>query len=271
MGFFRSSGLALVCLLFLLSVLALNTFLTLSTSLEYENVQPAVQNVVLDVFSSSLENASSVDDGISLVKDYCNDSGGGDFSFDFENYSIDFSCDNVENSTFQSFIDEPVSNFVETIYFKQYECEFWSCIGQGNLLVLISQKARDYWKTNMYYSLLASVILLVLMFFLVEKKKNFFVLSGSIIILSSFPFLKLGVFLNGLLSDNLYNLEDIFVSSSDNVFLGAFILGIVLVAIGIMWHFFSMGKSVSTAVNKLTSKKTGSKIKVETEEVKKKK
>lgn len=261
MGFFRSSGLFIVTTLFLVAVLSLNLFLVLSSSLEYTNLEENAVNVAQDIIYSQADinkSLNSTNKTYSDLKKYCVDYNMVGEEIIVNGYNVSMFCSSLPENPEQSLketMNSAVRNFVHDIYYKQYECDFWGCLGENEFFVLISQKAYNYWHEKVSVSLIAAIILLVLMFLLVEKKQNFFLLSGGLIILSSLPFVKLAPLLSGFLGPDMYGFVVIFISQSSEVFLGSFILGVLLIVMGILWHFFNIGKYISNKISLAKSNK----------------
>ena len=101
-------------------------------------------------------------------------------------------------------------------------------------LVSIFQNFKLYW----YYSLFASLILIALMFLLIEKKKNIFINVGILIIISSLPLLAL----NWIVSS--FNFADILFLKANIIFWIVFVLGIILVTVGIGLKFWKFDREV---------------------------
>ena len=199
MGFFRGSLLFTISILLFVSLLAANSFLTLSVSLGYENVQKEINPLIYE-----------------LAGTY---SGG----------------ENI------SYINETIHKEVQNSYYKEYDCDFWDCLAKEETpLFLISQKAKDYWNEKFYYSLLISLALVGLIFLLVQNKLNWPILVGSILILSALPLLKIKQFISLLIPEKLATfllLLSIFFSKANTVFWISFILGLVLIGLGLGLKF----------------------------------
>ena len=255
MGFIRGFFLFIVVCLLFVSLLAGNLLLTLTMSLNYDNVNMQLSSTVTDIVQGQVQGAmedlgvtesdlnltQEVDDRIDEMKDYCvNNTEETEYTFSYEDYTFIVPCETVDQGT-EAIINKSVENVVERIYYKEYDCGFWDCLQEGEPYVLVSEQARDYWKSKFYISLVASIILAVLAFFLVQKKKNFPILLGASMAILALPFIKLDSWI-GAISDSTYmNLANVFVSESTTVFWIMFIPGIILVILGIVFHFISLG------------------------------
>lgn len=251
MGFFRSTGLIVVCVLFFVFLVAGNSLLTLSLSLNYENVRPQVVSVGKDLINqhSGINLTEKVQENYAIMQKYCEDNS--EYVFSYNGYTAVIPCEDVEQGA-DKIIEESLESIVYEIYYKDYGCGFWDCFSQDENeipLFLVSEKAQDYWQGKFYLALLISVALLVAMFFLIESKQNFFVISGSLIIVSALPFAKLNslIISGNELTSHLLN---IFISEAGTVFIGGFILGIIILGVGIAWHFLNLGNFISDKIKK---------------------
>ena len=85
---------------------------------------------------------------------------------------------------------------------------------------------------------LVSLSLIILIFFLVEQKQNFPVVIGAIIIISSLPLLKIEGFIVSLAGD-LEALFDMALINITFMFWFSFILGLILIGMGIGWRIWA--------------------------------
>ena len=285
MGFFRGGLLFTVSVLLFFSLLFLNLFLTLSTSLEYENVQKEVSPIVQELadgnsglfegFGAGDFNLNQVTDGArEVMQKYCQNNT--EYIFVFESNTISIPCSSLEEGK-GAIVNEAVRDIVEDAYYKEYDCSFWSCLVKEKIpLFLVSQKAKDYWKEKFYFSLIASLILISLIFFLVEKKLNWLILVGSILVLSSLPLLKIKGIISFLIPEKFEALSlflNIFFSKSYMVFWISFISGLVILGIGLGLKFSNaefVKKIIDKSGKKEEEKKSGV-VAVKKEVTKKKK
>jgi hypothetical protein len=96
---------------------------------------------------------------------------------------------------------------------------------------LVSQHAKDYWNGKFYLSLVVALVLIAVMFFLVERKANLAIIAGGVLVVASFPFLKVG-WLVSLFSGELEVFGSLFTKTLI-VFWISLILGIILIGVGI--------------------------------------
>jgi len=237
-------------ILLFVSLLSLNSFLTLSKSLEYSNVQAEATPLVYDFTNLSSSNLIGIDanmteqiqQGTELIKEYCGNYS--DYTFDYQGNSIKLPCEEIKNVTNlspQEILNVTVQNFIEEIYYKNYDCEFLRCFDKQEVpFFLISQKAKDYWGSKFYLALLISVVLALILFLLTEKKSNFFLIAGLLIIASAFPFLKISSLLISVYG-TFAHLFRIFLSQSVTIFWIMFPIGLVLFAIGILFKSIKFG------------------------------
>lgn len=252
MGFFRSSFVFILGILLFFSFLAMNSFFILQSSLKYENVKAGLYPLVVSQPGSEIGEGlvpeeilgnsnltKATEDALRIAKSYCRNKNNTNYSFKYQGYSLNISCDMVSNATSsQEIINKTFDDAVYGIYYKEYDCNFWNCFSKTGLpFFLVSEKAREYWKQKFYFSLIASLILIALMLLFIEQKINTPIIVGTLLTISAFPLLKLKDLLYFLAGDFSF-LISLFLSTTRSVFLFSLILGIFLMAAGIGLRIF---------------------------------
>lgn len=254
MGAIRGIILVLVITLLSISLLAGNIFLTLSLSLNYDNLKTEFSSDILDSIEGEINIKEIIEENIPEMQEHCKNKT--EFSFEDFNTGQGFTipCDVVVQGS-DAIIDYSFNNFIEEIYYEDYDCGFLDCFEEtGSPLFLISEKSQNYWNNKFYWALLISVVLVGLMFFLVEKKSNTFIVAGALLIVSALPFMKLDSVLS-LFSDNfILEFLSVFFSQSYNVFLIMLITGIIVLVAGIVIKLFGIGFKISNVFSKKDKK-----------------
>ena len=250
MGFFRGGLLVILSILLLFSLLVGNLFLTLTLSLKYENVQPELVSAVENMAVGEFNLTEQLGENYEVMQEYCENNS--EYVFSYEGQTFAISCDTILQGP-EALISQGTGDAVEEIYYQEYDCGFWDCL-EENPLFLISEKARDYWKSKFYLALIVSIVLISLAFFLVEHKQNFPIIVGGLLIVSALPFMKLRVFFS-FLDETYLQFLTIFISKADIVFLGGIILGFVLLGAGIVLHFVNLGDFIAEKIDKGRGKK----------------
>jgi hypothetical protein len=245
MGFFRGGLVFVLGVILLLSLIVGNVFFVISSSLKYENVQKNINPFIKETITETL-GSSNFEQSFQSMKDYCLISKADYYKINQDGFFEDISCEDILAKNSSAIIDGEVENFIQKTYYKEYDCSFFECLKESNGLPLffISKSTKDYFQSKFYLALIFLLVLVVLMFFLSEEKKNFPIVLGSLVILSSLPFMKIDSlpFAKSDFSQVLF----IFVSSSKSVFWAFLILGIVIIALGVFlkfWKFDKIGKS----------------------------
>lgn len=246
MGFFRGGLLITVSILLFLSLLLGNILLILSLSLQYDNVKegltPLAQEFAEDKLNLIGENfnlTEEMEEAREFMKDHCQNAT--EYVFSEGGYTFVVPCDIINESS-EVFVEQGVDSIIEQVYYKEYDCDFWNCFSQDELpLFLISEKAKDYWKAKFYFSIIASLILVVLLFFLVEQKPNFPILVGALLVLSSLPLLRLENLSSVISGQSYLEFISFFFNSSGGVFWSLFIVGLIILGLGISWRLLSLG------------------------------
>lgn len=264
MGFIRGSLVVLISILLFVSLLSLNSFFTLSKSLEYENVQIEATPLVYELTNLSSSNILGIDSNISekiqegadLVEQYC--ANYSDYTFDYQGTKITLPCEEVKtitNSSSQSILNATVKNFIKNIYYRNYDCNFLDCFSKYDVpFFLISEKAKDYWGDKFYFSLLVSVVLAILLFIFVEYKSNFFLISGILLIATALPFLKLSSLLISFYGTFAY-LFKIFLSQASSIFWIMFPIGLILIGVGILFKSVKFGTWIGEKIKQFRDKR----------------
>lgn len=244
MGFIRRSALTFTCFLFLISLLITGSLLTMSISLKYENVQK-FSLVITDILENQINFSERVNEEFGVMGEYClNESG---FVFEIEQYVIEIPCDIVDQGL-ERVIEESVNDAITYIYYQEYDCGFWDCVEKtGSPLFLFSAKAQEYWQNKFYFMLGVSIILFSLIIILVKEKTNSFVIGGLLLIITSFPFMRLNRLLSLILGKYGISLNIFYESSI--IFLKLLIAGIIILIIGIILKIFKFGFKVFSKKN----------------------
>jgi len=238
MGIIRGGLLVVISVLLFISFLAGNLFLTMDKSLEYDNVKAEILPVVRDIADEEMDITNVIEDNMETMEDYCLNNS--DYVFEESDYTFEVSCESVSKGS-EAVVDEGTENLLEDIYYNDYDCGFISCFEEMEYpFFLVSEKFKNKFNNWFYVSLLISLALIVLVFILVESKSNFFIISGSLLIISALPFMKINWFLSS--KDNIIsNFLIVFFSNSYSIFLSGLILGIVLLILGVISKFFGIG------------------------------
>jgi len=261
MGAIKGVLLVVVIVLLFISLLAGNIFLTLTLSIDPSSIQKELGSDILDSIVGDINVKGVIEENIPAMQEYCEDKT--EFSFEDPNTGKSFtiSCDVIAQGS-DAIVDYGVDTFIEEIYYEDYDCGFWDCFEKtGSPLFLISEKAQNYWNNKFYFSLIASIVLIALMFFLVEKKSNMFIISGSLLILSALPFMKLDSILSFFSDKPFLGLLTIFFTKAYIVFLIMFISGIVILGVGILLKFFGIGFKISNMFSKKDKKVSKDEVK----------
>jgi len=255
MGLIRKSGLILIVFLVLINIFMLGLFFTIQGSLDYSNVQTKINEVVVSLISQSGISAK-ITELLPSMNLYCVENS--DYVFNYETFTLAIPCETISQGE-EAIYDYAIGYTVENIYFKEYSCGYWECFATEKLpFFLVSQFSKDYWRSMFYYSLFSLLIFLGLGFLFVEDKSNFFVLFGALFFVESFIFYKIefaislvsGLILGvvgvaGVLDVSfLSEILMVFFSGTWKVFLIFFLLGILLLFVGIFLKFVFAGKKI---------------------------
>ena len=248
MGFIRSILLIGVSILLFLSLFIGNIFLTLSWSLEYETVKPQMISLVEDLANNE-GLFESVNKNFYSMTTYCQNNS--EYVFAQEGYTFVIPCENILLGP-EEVIKYSIANLVTQMYYEEYDCNFWECVKLADKpFVLVSEKAKDYWKSKFYLILMITIGLIILSFLLTEQKSNFMIILGGLIIFSSLPFMKINSLLSLISPESIMNFLPIFFIRSYNVFLIMFIIGLSVLILGIGLKFINIGFKLTNFFSKI--------------------
>lgn len=252
MGFIRGAIVFILSIILFLIILSAGILLTLSMSLEYENVQEHIsQNVPKIIQELNAGEVIQVQQiGMQL---FCETQESYDLVF--ENLTIPIPCNIIETGT-EEVLEYVITNLAQILYYKQYDCEFFDCFNSmENALVLLSEDAKEYWKSKFYLSILAFAVILLLMFLIANKKHSPLIITGILTIIAALLMKQID-WLTNLLPDFEYiELATIFFTKANTVFLTFLIIGIVLTLVGFAMGFFNWGMKISEFLENIIQKK----------------
>lgn len=270
MGFIKSGLLVIVSTILFLLLFIGGIFLTFSLSLNYDSVHLEFISVTQDLVDE-INLPEVIDEKLESMESHCQNNS--EFIFSEEGNTFVIPCEVIPQGP-EAIIESGVESVLKDNYYKDYDCDFWDCFEKtGSPSFLVSEKARVYWNMKFYLSLLIVVILVVLMFFLIEKKTSLPLLVGSLLIISSLPFMKLNSFVGILINPalamagfsnmpvNLFNIFSIFFSKAHTVFLIMFLIGVGVLIVGVILKLFKIGFKISEFFSKRKGKEKVSKTK----------
>lgn len=260
MSFLRSGAITIFSIVLLLSIFLMNISLTLSWSLEHDNIKPALKDSIKDLLKDNINIENSVNNLDNSMKNYCRTNA--EYVFSQENYTFTIPCEVIQEGT-ESVIDYAIEHLIDTVYYAEYNnCKFWSCVKETSApLVLVSEKAHDYWKTKFYLFMAISIVLFALIFFVSKNKTVAFFVAGILMVLASLPFRKFD-WLFSLAPKEISGIIPIFFTKSYSVFLIMLIIGLIILGIGLVFRFFGLGMKISRWFSKEGSKDSVSKSQV---------
>lgn len=262
MGMIRSGVAVFLSSLLFISIFLGNVFLTMSWSLEYENVEPVVGNFAGEIVED-LGFMKILDDNYDMMLVYCDTSDF--FHFSYEGGFVDIPCNEVEKGS-DAISTYVVSEFIDDVYYKDYNCSFFKCIKEeGQPYVLISEKAKDYWSSKFRLTLVISVIILVLMFLFFSSKHSVLIVAGILSVISAIPFRKVNWLVGLLPSGNFADLLQAFFTKSYNVFMLMLIIGGSLLFLGLMFEFLGWGIGISKFFGLFKKKEKKGQVQVDCE------
>jgi len=255
MGFIRGALGVFISILLFIVFLVGSAFLTLTLSLQYDNVYehlaPLIQSTLEEEVGVSIQE--EIEKELASMEIQCEDYPEG-YVFSEQGYTITLSCDALTQGT-DAIIASGVNSLIETAYYKEYTCDFWKCFdGEEIPLFLISEYAKDYWKSKFYLALGVAFALMAILFLVYKKKQNTFIVPGILLMAAAVPFLRMGFLMNISGDRIIFELLGIFFSKARSVFRISFFTGIGLLVAGIIFKLFLVGFRFSKIFHRDESK-----------------
>ena len=242
MGFIRGALGVFASILLFIVFLVGSAFLTLTLSLQYDNVHDRLLPIIQDTFEEEIGMSifSEIEKEISSMEIQCEGNPEG-YVFSEQGYAITLSCEALTQGT-DAIITSGVDSLIESAYYKEYTCDFWKCFGEEEIpLFLISEYARDYWRAKFYLALGIALALMAALFLLFKKKQNTFIVPGILLIAAAIPFLKVGALVSISGDRIIFELISIFFSKAKSVFRISLFTGIGLLIVGFIFKLFIVG------------------------------
>ncbi len=258
MGFIKGSLLSLAVLLLFFSLLLGNLFITLNLSLSNQTLKESISSNFDEIVRSFGGESAAVKDAIrerlDEMKAYCDEGNKTEFVFSQGGYRIEVPCSAVSEGE-DAVVKEGISNVIDGIYYAEYSCSSpLRCISEEKPLFFFSQQAKDYFGGKTYYLIAISALLIAVMFFLVESKENLLIITGTLAIISSLPFMAMEKIFS-IFDYSYLKIIPIILSKSYSVFIVVVSVGIILLALGLVFKFFNLGKFVMEKLGKKQGKK----------------
>ncbi|MGD9276833.1 MAG: hypothetical protein PVJ67_06705 [Candidatus Pacearchaeota archaeon] len=253
MGFIRGGLFVILSVLFFVSLLVANSLYTISSSLEYENLKGELVPVVKSTIEDQINLEEAINAALPLIELYCENNS--DYVFNEGGVTFAISCETVKSNP-DLIVEDAIDNFVEETYYKDYNCKFLDCFKEndGMPFFLISENTKNYFQNKFYFMLPVLLVLLVGMFFLIEGKTNLPIVVGAEFIIASLPFLKMESFIGLFADKTILQFFSFLFTQSYHIFIISFILGIIILASGIVMKFFVVGFSIHNFFEKFKKK-----------------
>lgn len=237
MGFIRGALITIFAIVFFFSLLAMNFCLAISLSLNHETIKPAVKITVVELMTDfsqkgELFTAQEKED----MSNYC--MADSQYTLSYENYNLVVPCEVIEQGE-DSIVNYVSDNLVDQVYYTEYECEFWDCVRNSQMpLVLISEKAKEYWNGKFLLLSGLSLLLFFVIFLIAKKRPAKFITAGVLIILAAFPFRNLDWISRFVSQWKFSGILSVFFTQAHTVFLLMIVFGVLFIVLGILCLIF---------------------------------
>ncbi|HNZ52431.1 MAG TPA: hypothetical protein PKO02_03690 [Candidatus Pacearchaeota archaeon] len=259
MSFIRGAVITLFGLVLTICILLMNVSITFASSLDYDDLKPALDNSANGVIDSIVDFEEVFGEELN---NYCNiDS---QYIFNYGNESFAIPCEVIEEGE-DSIAIYIQNNFIEQIYYADYNCKFWECVKESEVpFVLISDKARVYWAGKAILLAIMSLVLFGLIFLVAENRPSKFISFGILLALCSLPFKNMN-WISKIVPAQVAPLFSLFSQKAHTVFVIMLIISIILALIGIVALIF--GWKMKFKEENLENKKSASLNQISREEI----
>jgi len=198
-----------------------------------------ISKVMGEVLKQSLPDGTDLPTGLESIKEQCEGQELLQIVTEFEDITINCSDLNVieEGADMQDFFS---SAFVDSIYYKEYNCEFLDCLKEETVPLLITEFANKFYTQILIYFIIATIIFGVLFVLAVEGIKDKLKSVGFSLLWVSVPFIIITFFVGNIIS--LFFPPEIvsgtqvalekFIDPTFNIYIYMLIVGIALVVSG---------------------------------------
>ncbi|MEK6925642.1 MAG: hypothetical protein AABW50_00025 [Nanoarchaeota archaeon] len=253
MGLIRGGLSVIVSVIFFVLLLSTNILMTLNSSLEYDTLKFNLRDVLKEKAGEQINYSQIVDKDISQLQNYCKNSSFYSTKENDYNLVINISCASI-NAGKETIVDEFINDVVEQLYYAEYSCNFVSCLQEKeNVFFLVSNQFHEDVQSKLYFLIIILIISFAGIFLLAQKKHNAFIIGGILIIISALPFIKLDS-LFSFVGNSFLAIINVFFSESYSIFIKMLILGLIVLAIGIILKFFNIGFKISGLIEKFKTK-----------------
>ncbi|HOH04424.1 MAG TPA: hypothetical protein PK032_03035 [Candidatus Pacearchaeota archaeon] len=259
MSFIRGAVITLFGIVLTICILLMNVSITFASSLDYDDLKPALDNSANGVIDSIVDFEEVFGEELN---NYCNiDS---QYIFNYGNESFAIPCEVIEEGE-DSIAIYIQNNFIEQIYYADYNCKFWECVKESEVpFVLISDKARVYWAGKAILLAIMSLVLFGLIFLVAENRPSKFISFGILLALCSLPFKNMN-WISKIVPAQVAPLFSLFSQKAHTVFVIMLIISIILALIGIVALIF--GWKMKFKEENLENKKSASLNQISREEI----
>lgn len=260
MGLIRGGIFTVVSVLIFISFIISGLLLTLSLSLDYENIQPQLTEVLEELSHERFNLDDRIEKDFDFIEDYCQNNS--EYVFNEKGHTFVIPCEIVSEGKVE-IISYSIDSLVKEKYYGEYNCDFWDCFMEEELpFFFVSEKARNYWQNLLYILLGVIFVLLIGMFILIEDKTNLPIIIGILLGVSSLIVkFSAGILLKIALSplsfldiDTSLGLFNFLLKELNFVFVLFFVGGLIIVILGVFLKFFKIGFKISEFFSKESKK-----------------
>jgi hypothetical protein len=242
MGFVRGVLLVTFSMIFFFSIIFGGLLYTMSSSLSYSSVQEPAFNFINNAIVEPLNLTSMVNPYLTVIQQYCNNTGNSDYVLYLQGYALHVSCSDANSNNVGLLMNNTIKNLAGDLYYKTYDCGYWDCFSKYMPpLFVISEKSDNYWTNLFYYDLAAAIASAVALFFLFKRKYDLFFLGGGILIFSSLLLLGISKVIVIFPNQIVKGVMSIFFSQAKTVFIKMLLPGIGLILAGLIIEMFRAG------------------------------
>lgn len=244
MSIIRGVAKSFLGLLFTLALMGTITVYSMISFTSYDNVKSIVGDLVRDNMPVA-DGSSPTQDEQRVLENMKAACQGKDSISGFGPQDLIIRCSDIDKLSSGGSVNEFLSSsFVNSAYYKSYDCDFVTCVRSGTPLfpLVISETANKFYSSIMNYALILTIVLGALFVAAAQGVNGRLKSMGFSLVWASAPFLFVSFFIGGIvgqftpaeLTSSVQPIVSSVFSPSIMIYSYLLIAGIVLAAAGIL-------------------------------------
>jgi hypothetical protein len=157
----------------------------------HDNLREIVGGIMED--SISEDNAENFESSHANMIEKCDSEGHELLYIPFEDgENITLTCNEIRESTPSELPGIFARSMFDKLYYKEFDCNFVSCLLSGQFEVVVSQKANEFFESTVYFFMIGTLISGILLYLSFESKIDFVKTLATCLVFVGLPFVFYG-------------------------------------------------------------------------------